>query len=177
VLPDRGTGYAPLALRFAGPLYRRKTSMTDIPTRQAIAARNRSRPGQVSGKLRLAIEAMIWQAARRADAAKAAGMTDHSLRAALKKPHVKAALMRELQVLRESERPRNVFALVDVRDNSPNAMARVAAAKALEQIDNEAASARPESAVGPGLIFIIEPRSPAPEPLTIDIEPESDADE
>jgi hypothetical protein len=120
------------------------TTNDDNPTRQAIAAKDRSAPMKVTGKLKHALDLMVWKGARRAAAAKQAGMTDHSLRAALKKPHVKAAYLAELQVLRESERARNIHALVEVRDGKQhsNPMARVQAAKALEGI---------EDPLGPGL--------------------------
>jgi hypothetical protein len=57
--------------------------------------------------------------------------------------------------LRTSERARNIHALVDVRDGSGNAMARVGAVKALEQISDEAGSHR-SSVTPPGLTIIIE---------------------
>jgi hypothetical protein len=69
---------------------------TTLPTRQAIGVKGRSAPGKVTGRLRIAIEAMVWKSARRHEAATEAGMTDHSLRAALKKPHVKAELLRRI---------------------------------------------------------------------------------
>jgi hypothetical protein len=103
------------------------------PTRQAIAAKDRSGKLTVSGKLKIAIDLML-EGSRRADAAAAAGLKDHSVREAMKKAHVRAYWNHGLQVMRESERARNVFALATVRDSSSNDMARVSAAKALEQI-------------------------------------------
>jgi hypothetical protein len=84
-------------------------------------------------KVRAAIAAMVWSGSKRSEAAELAGMSDHGLRAALRRPHVKAAYLGELAVLRDSERARNVHALVDVRDGS-NAMARVSAARSLEEM-------------------------------------------
>jgi hypothetical protein len=138
--------------------------MTDKPdnlTRQQIAARDRSLPGKVTGRLRRAIQSMVWEAARRSDAALAAGMTDHSLRAALKKPHVMGALLHEMQVLRSSERPRNISALVQVRDNSENDMARVSAAKTLEALSEESTDRARGTVTLPGLIIEIHNPSPA----------------
>jgi hypothetical protein len=44
--------------------------MTTVPkSRQAIEAQNRSLPGRVTGKLRIAIAEMVWKGARRAEAA------------------------------------------------------------------------------------------------------------
>jgi hypothetical protein len=118
----------------------------DQPTRQAVAAKERSGKLTVSGKLKVAIDAMLFEGSRRADAAQAAGMTDHGLREAFKKPHVKAYYNAGLQVLRDSERARNILSLVAVRDGEghTNPMARVSAAKALEQI------AEPNGPGGPG---------------------------
>jgi hypothetical protein len=140
------------------------TSDVAKPTRQALAARNRSSPGRVSGKLLVALNSMIWQACTRKEAAERAKMTDHGLWAALRRPHVRQWLSRELQVLRLSERPRNHFALVDVRDHGENAMARVAAVKALEAIDSvEAARGGADSVpLQPGLTIRIVSSSPEP---------------
>jgi hypothetical protein len=124
------------------------------PTRQAIEAKGRTAPGRVTGKLKAAIERMIWQGDKRADAAVAAGMTDHGLRSALRKSHVKAAYLAELDLLRTSERARNVHALVDVRDASDNAMARVAAAKELERSAEQQPSFA-GSGMRPGLLIVV----------------------
>jgi hypothetical protein len=112
--------------------------MTDEPTRQSIAAQGRSGKLTVSGKLKVALDEMLFKGSRRADAAAASGMTDHGLREALKKRHVKAYYNAGLEVLRTSERARNISALATVRDTSGNDMARVSAAKALEQIADPA---------------------------------------
>jgi len=103
-------------------------------TRQAIAAQNRSGKLTVSGKLKGALDEMLYKGSRRADAAKVSGMTDHGLREALKKPHVKAYYNAGLEVLRTSETARNIFSLAQVRDTSDNGMAVVSAAKTLEQL-------------------------------------------
>jgi hypothetical protein len=125
------------------------------PTRQALEAVNRSYPGKVTGRLRAALTAMVWQGARRAEAAKIGGMTDHSLRAALRKPHVKSWYLAELGVLRESERPKTFHRLCDLRDQDENKNAAVAAAKALEQISDEQLLARSSNAPSPGVTIVI----------------------
>jgi hypothetical protein len=147
------------------------------PTRQAIAARNRSAPGKVTGRLKDALLKMVWEGACRADAAKAAGMTDHSLRASLKKPHVKAYYLAELQVLRTSERARNVFALVDVRDRSENQAARVAAVRTLEELAD--GGDRPGGAGGASVMagLVVRIVGGAPEPKMIEHEPVPSKDE
>jgi hypothetical protein len=148
-------------------------NMTTL-TRQALAAVERSAKGQVTGRLRTALLAMIWEGACRAVAAEAAGMTDHSLRAALKKPHVRQFYLSELDVLKTSERARNVLALVDVRDNSSNSMSRVQAARSLEQMSEEAETRpRGQHQVVPGLVVVIASATnviPKPAPVTIDVE-------
>jgi hypothetical protein len=146
--------------------------MTDdfnAPSPQAIAAKNRSAPMKVTGRLKHALDLMVWKGARRAEAAEGAGMTDHSLRAALKKPHVKAAYLAELEVLRTSERARNIHALVDVRDGKDhsNPMARVNAAKALEGLDDALPAGFADLRHPPGVTIRI--INPAPQPPVIDV--------
>jgi hypothetical protein len=142
------------------------------PTRQAIAAKDRSGKLTVSGKLKVAIDLMLFEAASRSEAASKAGMTDHSLRAALRKSHVTAYYNQGLHVLRTSERARNISALARVRDTSENGMAVVSAAKALEQLAETESTAGRGSAVPvtPGMqLVIIQPSTPAVTPQTIDV--------
>ena len=143
------------------------------PTRQAVAAKDRSGKLTVTGKLKQAIDLMLYKGSCRADAAKAAGMTDHGLREAFKKPHVKAYYNAGLDVLRTSERARNISALADVRDTSDNAMARVSAAKALEQLaEIEGAPGRGGSApTMPGLQIVIVQASQPAQPKIVDVTP------
>jgi hypothetical protein len=152
--------------------------MTDDtnPTRQAIAAVNRSAPGKVTGRLHAAIMEMTWKGASRAEAAKAAGMTDHSLRTAFRKAHVKAFYLQELGILRTSERARTHHRLVELRDQDSNVNAAVSAAKLLESLEAES-SARPiSSSAAPGVTIIIHDREAAPPMRTIDAYP-ADEDE
>jgi hypothetical protein len=121
---------------------------------------------RVTGKNKAAIDAMVWEGLNRADAAKKAGLTDHSLYVALSKPHVKAHYLQQLDVLRTSERARNIHTLAEVRDQTTNQMARVQAVKALEQIDDvESASGRANSL--PGLQIVVITGGQAPP--TIDV--------
>ncbi|WP_128948191.1 MULTISPECIES: hypothetical protein [Bradyrhizobium] len=50
------------------------------PTRQAAAAQNRSGKLTVLGKLKTAVDLMLYEGSRTADAAMAAGTTDYGLR-------------------------------------------------------------------------------------------------
>lgn len=137
-------------------------------TRQAVEAHDRSAPGQVTGRLAKALACMVWDGNTRDQAAAAAGMSVHGLREALRKPHVKAHLKAELQVLRDSERARNIHALADVRDHAKNATARVAAARALEGLSEEGERDR-RAAPFMGLVVNILPAPNSGAPLRITV--------
>jgi hypothetical protein len=127
-----------------------------LPTRQAAAIEGRSRRGDVTGKLRTALDLMVWSGERRAAAAEKAGLADSSLRAALRKPHVLQHYNAELAALRTSLRAKNVHRLDTIADDSKNDMARVAAVKALEVIADQADErTRPGMATVPGLQIVI----------------------
>lgn len=127
------------------------------PVSPAIASNKASKPAEtlrISGRNKVAIDAMVYQGLNRKKAAALAGLKDHALYVALSKPHVKAYYMRQLDVLRTSERARNIHTLVDVRDQKTNQMARVQAVKALEQID-EVDNSRSIANSLPGLQIVI----------------------
>lgn len=144
-------------------------------TRQAIAAKERSGKLTVSGKLKAALDEMLFKASCRADAAQAAGMTDHGLREAMKKPHVKAYYSQGLEILRTSERAKNIFALAKVRDSSDNGMAIVSAAKALEQLADTAPPSGGGPRDRPGVVIQIIHREAQQHPgVLIDVMPNDD---
>jgi hypothetical protein len=125
-------------------------------TRQAAAIEGRSRRGAVTGKLRTALDLMVWQGKPRAEAAKEAGLADSSLRFALRKPHVLQHYNAELAALRTSLRARNVHRLDCIADTSRNDMAKVAAIKAMEAIADQADEKRgPGAQMLPGLQIVI----------------------
>lgn len=98
-------------------------------------------------------------------------MLPKSLYNALRRPQVKRLYMNELDVLRTSERARNIHALVDVRDQKGNHMARVNAVKALEQIADETPANAGKSRA-PGLVVnIITDGSHMPHMREIDAKP------
>jgi hypothetical protein len=147
---------------------------TAFPTRQAAAIPGRSRRGAVTGKLKTALDLMVWENLKRKDAAAKAGLTDPSLRFAFRKPHVMAYYRAELAALRENLRARNIHRLDGIADDSKNDMARVGAIKALELI-TEQADERGQgrgSVTLPGLQIVIvqQPGSSMP-PRTIGPEP------
>lgn len=142
-----------------------------VPSPQAVAARNRSSPGRVTGRLKNALDRMVWHGDKRADAATAAGMTDHSLRVALKKPHVLAHLRAELASLREAERPRNVHRLTELRDQDENRNAAVKAVQTLEQLSTEFRGDAGAVQQRPGIVIVVT-GVPAPAaPVTINSKP------
>jgi hypothetical protein len=135
---------------------------TKFPTRQAAAIEGRSKRLGVTGKLRAAIEAMIWEGLPRKEAAEKAGLADASIRFAIRKAHVLAHYNAELAALRTSLRARNVHRLDTIADTSGNDMARVASIKALEQMADTADQLHgPGQTATPGVQIVIMMREPA----------------
>src|SRR3984893_5964179 len=114
------------------------TLPTAFPTRQAAAIEGRSRRGAVTGKLKTALDLMVWDNLKRKDAAEKAGLADSSLRFAFRKPHVMAYYHAKLKALRDNLRARNVHRLDGIADDSKNDMAQVAAIKTMEIIADKA---------------------------------------
>jgi hypothetical protein len=129
-------------------------------SRQALAARDRSLPGRVTGRLRVALDAMVWEAASRKEAAEKAGMTDHSLHQALRRPHVMAYYRSECEVLRLSGRAKRLHRLEALGGQDGNAA--VAAIKAAEQIGDEQATSPNGIIQRPGLVIVIQERETRP---------------
>lgn len=125
----------------------------------------RSKPGRVTGRLRTAIHAMVWQGLQRKEAAQAAGLAEHSLYQAFRRPPVKAYYLAELDVLRTSLRARNIHILSEVSEQRDNQMARVNAVKALEQLSDDPTT-RSTGMSLPGLVIQIINQSPD-QPKTI----------
>lgn len=126
---------------------------------------------RVTGKVRAAIEAMVWDCLPRAEAAKKAGISEHGLYKALRKPPVKAAYLAELDVLRTSERARDIHTLNEVRDQTSNQMARVQAVKAKWQIEDEGAQSGNRAAL-PGLQIVIVQGGSQPQHVVLEHDPQ-----
>jgi hypothetical protein len=153
-----------------------------VPTRQAAAVEGRSKPLAVTGKLRTALEAMIWQGLNRTQAAKLAGLNDHSVRCALRKTHVLSFYHAELAALRTSLRARNTHVLAGITEESDNDAARVKAVQVLEGMSDQAMSggfgARPRAGWAidltetedAGVVIRINPGQ-RPDPDLIDVTP------
>jgi hypothetical protein len=143
------------------------------PNRQALAAQNRSLPGKVTGRLRNAIDAMVWKAASRKEAAQMAAMTDHSLRQALRRPHVMGYYLAECEVLRLSGRAKRLHRLEELASQDRNINGAVAAIKAAEQIEDDTRASGRAGLTAPGLIIVIgnQPVAQPPAPIAIDAVP------
>lgn len=149
------------------------------PTRQSVAAKDRSDRLTVSGRLKQALMFMVWEGKTRKEAATAAGMSDHGLREALRKPHVRVFYSMELEVLRTSARAKNFHRLDEIAASSGNDMARVGAIKAMEALAAEAPPPGSATPLSPGLVIVIQ-NGPAPATVieppvqTIDVTPSHD---
>jgi hypothetical protein len=94
-------------------------------------------------------------------------MTDHSLRTALAKPHVKRYYREQLEVLRGSERARNILRAVEIRDESKNHAAAMNAIRYLDQMPDEQATGRGAQTV-PGMIVVVNTGTPVGTDVGID---------
>jgi hypothetical protein len=112
---------------------------TEQPSHQAVAAKTRSAPQRVTGKLADAIHRMIDLGERWDDAARNVGLTARAMRKALDKPHVIAHLKQRKQVSREAASAANIKRLCEIRDAADN-MPAVQAIRELERLPDDNAS-------------------------------------
>jgi hypothetical protein len=113
---------------------------------------------------------MVFQGVPRDLAATQCGMKAKSLCDAFRLASVKMYYMAQLEVLRSSERARNIHRLVEIRDAANN-MPAVQAIKTLEQID-DISTGTASMQRAPGLqIVITQVAAPATNPPVIDAQP------
>lgn len=110
---------------------------------------------RVSAPVRAAIDAMVWQGLPRDAAAKVAGINEHSLYKALRRPPVKALYMAELDVLRTSGRARRFHRLEEIGEQNDNLNAAVNAIKLLDYQEESRASAGDRGATAGFVIQVI----------------------
>jgi hypothetical protein len=127
---------------------------------------------RVSAKVRVAIEKMVDHALTRQEAAKVAGLTDHALYCALRKPHVQAYRHERMEVLRSSEASRTIARAAKLADGSESDHVKMAANVWLAGIDGLSPVARSESlhihqGITPGLTVNFIQAAPT-EPLVIE---------
>ena len=144
------------------------TSLATIPPASPLPQR-KVKKLVVTRKIRTAIEAMVWQGLSRKDAAQVAGLVEHSLYVALRSPHVKQHYLAELDVLRTSERARNIHRAVEIREQTSNQMASIQAIKLLEQISDDAPASRGSVSL-PGLVIVVNNGGQLTQSPTIDAE-------
>jgi hypothetical protein len=139
-------------------------AVPNLPTESA-------RPNRIdcmTPRVRKAVDLMVWHGKPYDEAAKEVGLTTRAMRLALGKPHVVAAVKRELQVLRESEQPRNIRRLVQIRDKADNMPAVQAIDRLMRSPDDVAAGSG--ASASPGITIRI--INQAPTPPTIDVTPD-----
>jgi len=124
----------------------------------------RRRPG-ITPRMRQALENSIWGDAAGVfypdaiAAGRALGLTARAVRNAMLQPDVKRFMAEQRAAQYSAARTGNVPALVDVRDNSDNAMARVNAVKAIEQIGDEDEREHRGRPTVPGIVLILGQRA------------------
>ena len=143
----------------------------------AAGSRELKHPRPIAPKVRAAVKLMVFGRLDDPDckplsfieAAKIAGVAPDVMRRYLDRPDVRALLSRERKAFRAAICAGNEGALADVRDRSANAMARVAAVRALEALDDaDGPLGASGGATGPGVTIIIGSASADAPPVTID---------
>lgn len=129
---------------------------TDLAPSPRPSIEGRSLPGKVTGKIRVALDAMVWRGLKRAQAAAEAGLTEHGLYKALRRAPVRAAYLAECEVLRTSGRARRIHRLEEMVEQNDNKAAVINAALALDRIESEQHQ-RHSSAFSssPGLVIVV----------------------
>jgi hypothetical protein len=127
---------------------------------------DRSKPLAVTGRLKRAIELMVWEGLTRDDAAVKAGLRPHSLYVAFRKPHVKSYYLAEVEVLRLSGRAKRLHRLDALAMQDENKNAAVAAIKVADAIPDELPQRFGTGAQTPGVtIRIIQVAAPVSAPM------------
>lgn len=131
---------------------------TDVATRTDTSPprlnRKTGKPLKVTGKVSEALDLMIFEGMRWADACLKVGMPKRTARAAIDRPHVLQELRRRKQVFRADVSAANILKLAEIRDQTDNRMAALGAIKALEQIDEESEQ-RSANRSAPGVTIVI----------------------
>jgi len=102
----------------------------------------------------------VWEKLTRSEAGKRAGLAEHSMREAFRKPHVIAYYRAGCDALRENVTAKHIHNLDTIADASRNDMARVASIKALAQMADEADTGRRGAVQTPGMQILL-PHAPA----------------
>jgi len=137
-----------------------------------------SRP-RISKRLREAIRLMVEEGLTRAKAAELAGMTDHGLYSALRKPHVRSLRREILGNLRESAASRTIARAEKLADEAESEHVRNDANQWLASLDPATAPVQRSEVthhgnLGPGLVIIMgsQAEPPAIEGRAVEIDPD-----
>jgi len=158
----------------------------ELSTQQRAAA-ERSAPLRVSGKLKAALDDMVWNGTPWNEAAEKVNFRVRSMRMAMGKPHVLKYLRGQRGIVLAQSSGRNLHRLAALRDQDDNRAAAVQAARALEGLASEQFGA-PSGRIGggaragylidlsddqkPGLTIVIhEPERAPAAGMTIDVTP------
>ncbi len=95
-------------------------------------ARTQGGKGGLTRKVKAAIDRMVWHGRKRTEAAADAKLTDDAFRKALRKPIVLRYYNEQLDVLRNSARPRALQRIADLADKSESEKVGLDAAKYLD---------------------------------------------
>lgn len=95
--------------------------------RSALSASRRD--SSLTPRVRKTIDAMVFQGRNRDEAARQAGLTEGAIYQALRKPAVLAFYNEQLEVLRHSERARNLHKGIELRDGAASEKVQLEAAK------------------------------------------------
>ena len=128
----------------------------------------RRRNRRVTKPVKAAIDAIVERGLTRSEAAKLAGITDHALYCALRKPHVLAYRREQLKVLREGEAIRSIARIADLADGAASESVKFDANKyllALEGTDPYTNKQSNNPSIGqvnlPGLTIVYNEQSQA----------------
>jgi hypothetical protein len=121
---------------------------------------DRSKPLQVTGRRKVALDAMVWEGLQYADAAKVAGLTARSMRKALDKVHVCSYLAAGKKQLRTSEGPRTFRRLVQIAHSERNLNASVVACREVLRAPDDEHPHR-IGALVPGFVIVLREQSAA----------------
>jgi hypothetical protein len=150
---------------------------------QPLARNSTDRRLKIAGKLKTALDLMVWGGEDGApldysEAARTANLTARSMRRALERPHVRMYLRGQRDVFRASISARVIFRLDELARQNDNRAAAVSASRTILQLEDEA-EARPARGTQqlPGLCIVIQaPASQPPAPPTIDVTREVDGE-
>src|SRR6476646_2796320 len=133
--------------------------------RHQLPTTRQHRRRQIKGKLKLALDRMIWGdedgiPAEWDEAARAVNFSVSAMRKALARPHVRQYLKTERHVLKAALSAKNVRRLASIADG-PNKAAAVRAVQVMEGLDEQAGPGGPGAQQrSPGVVVIVQQSAP-----------------